>query len=87
MEEVPRHESAFFAHADWRVSLAERREKMKETTKLGTKICPACQREYPEQDNYCGVDGSALEQGQVTGALPPVSTSQDAESGDSITPR
>ena len=60
---------------------------MKEATKLSTKICPACKGEYPEEDNYCGSDGSALEQEQVAGAKPPVSISRDADARDPVTTR
>lgn len=35
---------------------------MKEAKKLREKRCPLCENEYPEEDNYCGDDGSALEQ-------------------------
>ena len=35
---------------------------MKEGIKQHDKRCPVCKKEYPEEDNYCGDDGSALEQ-------------------------
>lgn len=35
---------------------------MKEATKQLEKRCPVCAKEYPEEDNYCGSDGSLLEQ-------------------------
>jgi predicted nucleic acid-binding Zn ribbon protein len=34
---------------------------MKEAKRQLAKKCPVCQKEYPEEDNYCGDDGSALE--------------------------
>jgi len=34
---------------------------MKEGIKQHDKRCPVCKKEYPEEDNYCGDDGSALE--------------------------
>jgi len=35
---------------------------MKETAvSQREKKCPVCAREYGEQDNYCGDDGSVLE--------------------------
>ena len=34
---------------------------MKAATKQREKRCPACEKEYPEEDNYCGDDGSILE--------------------------
>jgi hypothetical protein len=33
------------------------------------KKCPVCKKEYPEEDVYCGDDGSALEPTQAT-AMP-----------------
>jgi len=36
---------------------------MKEAEKQREKKCPACEKQYPEEDNYCGDDGSALNQG------------------------
>jgi hypothetical protein len=42
---------------------------MKETAKPGVKICPVCEGQYPQEDNYCGVDGSRLEQAEPRGAL------------------
>jgi hypothetical protein len=39
---------------------------MKEATKQREKRCPVCAREYSEEDNYCGDDGSLLEQAGVT---------------------
>lgn len=39
---------------------------MKEATKQREKSCPVCAREYPEEDNYCGYDGSLLEEDRVT---------------------
>lgn len=38
-----------------------REEAMKEATKPRVKKCPVCAREYSEDDNYCGDDGSLLE--------------------------
>ncbi|MEK6288945.1 MAG: hypothetical protein AABO57_24770 [Acidobacteriota bacterium] len=29
-------------------------------TKATEKVCPVCKREYPEEDNYCGIDGERL---------------------------
>lgn len=40
---------------------------MEEATKGLEKRCPACAREYAEEDNYCGNDGSLLEH-QLTSA-------------------
>jgi hypothetical protein len=34
---------------------------MKESIKERGKKCPICKKEYPEEDIYCGDDGSALE--------------------------
>jgi hypothetical protein len=34
---------------------------MKERPSQRAKKCPACAREYDEEDNYCGDDGSVLE--------------------------
>ena len=37
---------------------------MKDTTrntKESRKICPVCKEAYPEEDNYCGSDGTRLE--------------------------
>jgi hypothetical protein len=33
---------------------------MKEATKQREKTCPVCEKQYPEEDNYCGDDGSIL---------------------------
>jgi len=41
---------------------------MKEANKQRDKRCPVCKKEYPEEDNYCGDDGSALEQTRATSA-------------------
>jgi hypothetical protein len=30
------------------------------------KKCPVCEKEYPEEDVYCGDDGSALKQTPAT---------------------
>jgi hypothetical protein len=38
---------------------------MKEGIKQHDKRCPVCKKEYPDEDNYCGDDGSALEQVRV----------------------
>ena len=38
---------------------------MKEGIKQHNKRCPVCKRKYPYEDNYCGDDGSALEQVQA----------------------
>jgi hypothetical protein len=35
---------------------------MEEATEEREKRCPVCAREYPQEDNYCGHDGSLLEQ-------------------------
>ena len=35
---------------------------MKEANKQHEKKCPACEKQYPVEDNYCGDDGSALKQ-------------------------
>jgi len=42
--------------------------EMKEGIKQHDKRCPVCKKEYPELDNYCGDDGSALEQMQAAGS-------------------
>lgn len=39
---------------------------MKEAREGLRKKCPVCENEYPEADNYCGDDGSALEQARAT---------------------
>jgi hypothetical protein len=36
-----------------------------EGTEQVEKRCPLCARGYSEEDNYCGDDGSALEQTRV----------------------
>lgn len=41
---------------------------MKEGIKQHDKRCPVCNKEYPEEDNYCGDDGSALEQVRAAGS-------------------
>jgi len=41
---------------------------MKDTMKQRKKRCPVCEKEYPNADNYCGDDGSVLEQAQVASA-------------------
>lgn len=28
---------------------------------INKRICPLCKKQYPEEDNYCGNDGSPLE--------------------------
>ena len=38
---------------------------MKEATKQLEKRCPVCAKKYPEEDNYCGDDGSVLEQARA----------------------
>ena len=38
---------------------------MKEEAKRFVKKCPVCAREYSKEDNYCGDDGSLLEQDQA----------------------
>jgi len=35
---------------------------MKDATKQHENRCPVCAKVYPEEDNYCGDDGSVLEQ-------------------------
>ena len=42
--------------------------EMKEGIKQHDKRCPVCKKEYPEEDNYCGDDGSALEQVRAAGS-------------------
>jgi len=39
---------------------------MTEATKQREKKCPVCAKEYPEEDNYCRDDGSALEPAPTT---------------------
>jgi len=34
---------------------------MTENTGRPDKMCPRCNKGYPEEDNYCGTDGSLLE--------------------------
>ena len=41
---------------------------MKEGIKQHDKRCPVCRKEYPGEDNYCGNDGSALEQVRAPGS-------------------
>jgi rRNA maturation endonuclease Nob1 len=41
---------------------------MREGIKQHDKRCPVCKKEYPEEDNYCGDDGSALEQMRAAGS-------------------
>ena len=41
---------------------------MKEAIKQRNKRCPVCKKEYPEEDNYCGDDGAALELVPATSA-------------------
>ena len=41
---------------------------MTEAAKQPGKKCPACEREYSEEDNYCGHDGSLLEPDGVLSA-------------------
>lgn len=41
---------------------------MKEAIKQRDKRCPVCKKEYPDEDNYCGDDGSALEHVRATSA-------------------
>lgn len=38
---------------------------MKEVSKEREKRCPVCKNEYPEEDNYCGEDGSFLEEARA----------------------
>lgn len=38
---------------------------MTEAAKQPGKKCPVCAREYTEEDNYCGADGSLLERDLV----------------------
>jgi hypothetical protein len=40
---------------------ARRSLDMTEAIKQREKKCPVCAKEYPEEDNYCRDDGSALE--------------------------
>jgi hypothetical protein len=40
---------------------------MKEATESRKKKCAVCEKEYPEEDNYCGDDGSVLEQARALG--------------------
>lgn len=44
---------------------------MKEATESRKKKCPVCEKEYPEEDDYCGDDGSVLEQAPETSGKPP----------------
>jgi hypothetical protein len=37
------------------------KQAIKEAAKEPEKRCPLCKREYSEEDNYCGDDGSVLE--------------------------
>jgi predicted nucleic acid-binding Zn ribbon protein len=46
---------------------------MNEATKPRTKKCPVCQKEYPEEDNYCGDDGSILEEARAPFSLGQIS--------------
>jgi hypothetical protein len=39
---------------------------MKQPVEPRTKKCPVCKREFPEEDNYCGDDGSLLEQASTS---------------------
>jgi len=40
---------------------------MNEAVKQRKRRCPVCKKEYPEDDNYCGDDGSVLEQARFPG--------------------
>lgn len=33
---------------------------MTEDKKHSIKMCPLCKKQYPQEDNYCGVDGTQL---------------------------
>ena len=44
---------------------------MKEADKQRKRRCPVCKKEYPEDDNYCGEDGSVLEQARASGGQGP----------------
>jgi hypothetical protein len=33
---------------------------MKESNKAMNKVCPACKKEYPQDDDYCRSDGTRL---------------------------
>ncbi|HSB08904.1 MAG TPA: hypothetical protein VLM38_05295 [Blastocatellia bacterium] len=52
---------------------------MKETTKQREKRCPVCKKEYPDEDNYCGDDGSALEEALATGAKPHITIDRNRD--------
>jgi hypothetical protein len=39
---------------------------MNDATQQRGKRCPVCEKEYPEQDNYCGDDGSVLDRSRDT---------------------
>jgi hypothetical protein len=51
---------------------------MKEAIKQRMRRCPVCKKEYPEDDNYCGDDGSVLEQARAPGG-------RDHQPGESMT--
>lgn len=47
------------ARLEWVASLF--RQQDTEPVKQREKRCPVCGKKYPEEDNYCGDDGSVLE--------------------------
>ena len=56
---------------------------MKDATKNieeSKNICPVCKKEYPEEDNYCGNDGSRLEVLDLNGRSSKSRLSRDAGS-------
>jgi len=56
---------------------------MKEATKQLEKRCPVCAKEYPEEDNYCGGDGSMLEKVRSLDGKTPTSLERDVSDGRS----
>jgi len=54
---------------------------MKEATKQLEKRCPACSKEYPEEDNYCGCDGSLLEKVRCLDGNTAISSERDVSDG------
>ena len=39
---------------------------MKEVNNQRGKRCPICEKQYPEEDTYCGDDGTVLERALTT---------------------
>jgi hypothetical protein len=56
---------------------------MKEATKQLEKRCPVCAKEYPEEDNYCGSDGSLLEKVRSLDGKTATSLERDVSDGRS----